>query len=91
MSAEVAEAQCTSGLRWLASELIVREREIEGHHVVTKIDTADNLADLLTKALDPIPFEKLRRFLLNVLAVGAIYPVPRARRIAAKRAASTSD
>ena len=65
-------------------ELIVREREVEGHHAVTKCDTSDNLADLLTKALDPIPFDKLRRLVLNVLAVGAIYPVPRARRIATK-------
>ena len=31
--------------------------------MVTKVDTADNLADLLTKALDPTPFEKLRRLL----------------------------
>ena len=65
-------------------ELIVREREVEGHHTVTKCDTSDNLADLLTKALDPIPFDKLRRLVLNILAVGAIYPVPRARRIATK-------
>ena len=65
-------------------ELIVREREVEGHHEVTKCDTSDNLADLLTKALDPIPFDKLRRLVLNILAVGAIYPVPRARRIATK-------
>ena len=71
-------------------ELIVREREVEGHHAVTKVDTLENIADLLTKALDPTPYEKLRRMLLRVLAVGAIYPVPRARRIAAK-AASTSD
>ena len=42
------------------------------------------MADLLTKALDPIPFDKLRRLVLNILAVGAIYPVPRARRIATK-------
>ena len=70
---------------------IVREREVEGHHVVTKLDTLDNVADLLTKALDPVPFDRLRRMLLNVLAVGAIYPVPRARRIAAKRAAATRD
>ena len=49
-----------------------------------KCDTSDNLADLLTKALDPIPFDKLRRLVLNILAVGAIYPVPRARRIATK-------
>ena len=47
---------------------------------MTKCDTSDNLADLLTKALDPIPFDKLRRLVLNILAVGAIYPVPRARR-----------
>ena len=65
-------------------ELIVREREVEGHHTVTKCDTSDNLADLLTKALDPIPFDKLRRLVLNILAVGAIYPVPRARRLATK-------
>ena len=68
-------------------ELIVREREVEGHHTVTKCDTADNLADLLTKALDPIPYDKLRRLVLNILAVGAISPVPRARRLAAKAAA----
>ena len=36
----------------------MREREVEGHHVVTKVDTLENLADLLTKALDPIPFER---------------------------------
>ena len=71
-------------------ELIVREREVEGHHAVTKVDTLENVADLLTKALDPAPFEKLRRLLLNVLAIGAIFPVPRARRIAAKKA-STGD
>ena len=35
-------------------ELIVREREVEGHHAVTKVDTLENIADLLTKALDPI-------------------------------------
>ena len=65
----------------------MREREVEGHHVVTKCDTADNLADLLTKVLDPIPYDRLRRLVLNILAAGAIYPVPRARRIAAKAAA----
>ena len=53
---------------------------------MTKCDTNDNLADLLTKPLDPIPFDKLRRLVLNLLAVGAIYPMPRARRIAAKAA-----
>ena len=57
---------------------------------MTKVDTLENVADLLTKALDPAPFEKLRRLLLNVLAIGAIFPVPRARRIAAKKA-STGD
>ena len=40
-------------------ELIVREREVEGHHAVTKVDTLDNVADLLTKALDPTPFDRL--------------------------------
>ena len=51
----------------------LERREVEGHHAVTKCDTSDNLADLLTKALDPIPFDKLRRLVLNILVVGAIY------------------
>ena len=55
------------------------------------LEKLDNVADLLTKALDPVPFDRLRRMLLNILAVGAIYPVPRARRIAAKRATATRD
>ena len=37
-------------------DLILREREVEGHHVVTKVDTLGNIADLLTKVLDAIPF-----------------------------------
>ena len=35
-----------------------------GYRVVTKVDTTENLADLLTKPLDPTPFERLRRLLL---------------------------
>ena len=37
-------------------ELIVREREIEGTLGVCKIDTSDNIADILTKVLDRDPY-----------------------------------
>ena len=65
----------------------MRDMHAQARHLPLKCDTADNLADLLTKALDPIPYDKLRRLVLNILAVGAISPVPRARRLAAKAAA----
>ena len=87
----VGKAQCSGRARDGRFGGADGQREVEGHHVVTKVDTLDNVADLLTKALDPVPFDKLRRMLLNILAVGAIYPVPRARRIAAKRATATRD
>ena len=69
-------------------DLILREREVEGHNVVThEGGHAGQHCGSLDQGVgcDPIPFERLRRMLLNVLAVGAIYPVPRARRLAAKR------
>ena len=65
-------------------ELIVRERQDEGHLHVTKVPTLDNLADLFTKALPSVPFTYLRKLLMNILVVGIKLPVPRARRLAAK-------
>ena len=64
-------------------ELIVRERQDEGHIDVTKVPTLDNLADLFTKALPSVPFSHLRKLLMNVLIMGVKLPVPRARRTAA--------
>ena len=61
-----------------------RERDADGTLAVTKCPTADNLADLFTKALDRDPFTKLSRLVLNVLASGALLLILRARRIAAK-------
>ena len=69
-------------------ELVVRERDNTGVLTVTKCHTSDNLADLLTKALASEPFTKLARLVLNILASGALYPIPRARRAAAKAASS---
>ena len=69
-------------------ELVVRERDGDGTLTVTKCATADNLADLFTKALDRDPFTKLSRLVLNVLASGALLLVPRARRLAAKTASA---
>ena len=70
-------------------ELVVRERDAAGILAVTKVSTHDNLADLFTKALDRDPFVKLSRLVLNVLAKGAIYLVPRARRATAKAASAS--
>ena len=67
-------------------ESIVREREADQTLVVTKVPTADNLADVFTKALDRDPFTKLRTLVLNILAKGVLAPVPRARRAASKQA-----
>ena len=61
-------------------ELIVREREIEGHLRLEKVATEDNLADIFTKALDRIPFEKLRKGVMNLLASGVWFLAPRGKR-----------
>jgi len=64
----------------------VREREADrdGTIAVTKVPTADNLADLFTKSLARDPFTKLRSFVLNILVKGILAPIPRARRAASK-------
>ena len=61
-------------------ELIVREREIEGHLVLDKVPTEDNLADMMTKALDRVPFEKLKKLTMNILAAGVWFLSPRGKR-----------
>ena len=61
-------------------ELIVREREIEGHLRLDKVGTDDNLADMFTKALDRVPFEKLRKLMMNILSSGVSFLAPRGKR-----------
>ena len=61
-------------------ELIVRERETEGHLRLEKVASEDNLADIFTKALDRIPFEKLRKLVVNLLFSGVSYLAPRGKR-----------
>ena len=61
-------------------ELVVREREVQGDLVVEKVPTEDNLADMFTKALDRIPFEKLRGLVMNLLARGVAFLAPRGKR-----------
>ena len=61
-------------------ELIVRERDLEGHLKIDKVPTEDNLADMLTKVLDRVPFEKLRRGVMNLLASGVWFLSPRGKR-----------
>jgi hypothetical protein len=68
-------------------ECIVRERETDKTLAVNKVPTADNLADMFTKALDRDPFTKLRKLVMNIMIMGVKAPVPRARRIAASRGA----
>lgn len=64
-------------------ELIVRERDTDGTLEVRKVHTSENLADMLTKALDREPFTVLRRSLLNLLVRAATVVAPRLRRRAA--------
>ena len=66
---------------------IVRERETDKTLAVNKVPTADNLADMFTKALDRDPFTKLRKLVMNIMIMGVKAPVPHARRIAASRGA----
>ena len=54
-------------------DLVVREKEIEGLLEVTKVSTHDNVADILTKALDREPFVKLRRLLMQLIRVGVSF------------------
>ena len=61
-------------------ELIVRERDVQGHHVVTKIGTKNNLADLFTKGLDRETFTHLAKRVLNIIIQGITRIIPRARR-----------
>ena len=61
-------------------ELIVRERDVEGVHVVTKIGTKNNLADLFTKGLDRETFNRLAKRVMNIVIHGITRILPRARR-----------
>ena len=61
-------------------ELIVRERDVEGVHVVTKIGTKNNLADLFTKGLDRETFTRLAKRVMNMIIHGITRILPRARR-----------
>ena len=66
----------------------MRERETDKTLAVNKVPTADNLADMFTKALDRDPFTKLRKLVMtDIMIMGVKAPVPRARRIAASRGA----
>ena len=58
----------------------MREREVDQTLVVTKVHTDDNLADMFTKVLDRIPFDKLRKLMMNLLVRLATMVMPRARR-----------
>ena len=58
----------------------MRERDIEGHLKIDKVPTEDNLADMLTKVLDRVPVEKLRRGVMNLLASGVWFLSPRGKR-----------
>ena len=61
-------------------ELIVREREVNEDIQVVKVATEDNLSDMLTKALDRVPYVKLRKLLMNIVVRAGTVVMPRARR-----------
>ena len=58
----------------------MREREVEGEIIVTKVHTDDNLADMFTKVLDRTPYAKLRGLVRNIVVRAASAVVPRSRR-----------
>ena len=47
---------------------------------VEKVPTEDNIADMLTKALDPGPFHKLRALLMNLVVRVGSASYPRSKR-----------
>ena len=61
-------------------ELIVRERQVTEDLDVEKVPTEDNIADMLTKALDPGPFHKLRALLMNLVVRVGSASYPRSKR-----------
>jgi hypothetical protein len=52
-------------------QLIVREYVQAGRIRLGKVASAENLADLFTKVLDRVPFERLRKLVMQILRVGA--------------------
>ena len=52
-------------------QLIVREYVQAGRIRLGKVASVDNLADLFTKVLDRVPFERLRKMVMQILRVGA--------------------
>ena len=61
-------------------ELIVREREVSEDVQVVKVASEDNVADMLTKALDRVPYVKLHKLLMNIVVRVGTAVMPRARR-----------
>ena len=62
-------------------EMIVREREFDDSIRVEKVHTSENLADMLTKVLDRVPFEYLRKHTMNLLVRAASSVAPRSSRV----------
>ena len=62
-------------------------RELVENHVVRVpyVSTDDNLADMFTKVLDRLPFEKFRRLVMNVLVSGVQYLAPRGKQPRSER------
>ena len=50
---------------------MVREFVQSDRIKLVKIASKDNIADLLTKVLDRVPFESLRKLLMQLVRVGA--------------------
>ena len=58
-------------------QFAVREKQHNSVIDTVKIDTTDNYADMFTKVLIRVPFERFTKFLLNIAHVGANVVRPR--------------
>ena len=58
----------------------MRELRRAGETILSKVHTGSNVADMFTKVLDRIPFDKLRKLMMNLLVRSATMVMPRARR-----------
>ena len=70
-------ASCSKTRHIPRRQFAVREKQHKKIVNTVKVDTSDNYADMFTKVLTRIPFERFTKFLLNMAHVGATAVRPR--------------
>ena len=70
-------ASCSKTRHIPRRQFAVREKQHKKIVNTVKVDTSDNYADMFTKVLTRVPFERFTKFLLNMAHVGATAVRPR--------------